>query len=168
MGIGEINVNVVEQMFVHEPAITLKRLRLHRPVLIEVEGHDVLEGKPFRPVHSDQFSVDLRRRRAGRESEDAASTARLPSANEGRNFLRNRNADVRGSTEHDGLNLLDFEVDGHVASLAVGHVLAAVMLTMGGRIPSKARGSVRFDGGHGGPPDRSKNRRISLDRVFDH
>jgi hypothetical protein len=35
------NIDAIEQMFVHEAMVALQLERLHRIVLVEVEGHDV-------------------------------------------------------------------------------------------------------------------------------
>ncbi len=43
VGVRRIDVHVVEEVLLHEAPVALQGLGVHRPVFIEVEGHDVLE-----------------------------------------------------------------------------------------------------------------------------
>jgi hypothetical protein len=61
------DVDVIEEVLAHEPHVALQLVRLHRVVFVEVERYDVLERQPLLAVHANQFVVNPRRRRPGRQ-----------------------------------------------------------------------------------------------------
>ena len=52
-----VDIHMVEQLLVHETDIALKRIRLHREILVEIERDHVLETEPFLFVQTHQFGV---------------------------------------------------------------------------------------------------------------
>ena len=79
--VGEVhvlgtNVDVVEEMLLHEAAVALMARRIDRPVLVEIEGDDVREGEAILAMHANEFLVERGRRGAGREAEHAGAMLR--------------------------------------------------------------------------------------------
>ena len=64
------DVDVVEQVLVHEAVVAFRVLDRQADVFVHVEGDDVPEGKLAGLVHADQLGVGLDRGGAGREAED--------------------------------------------------------------------------------------------------
>jgi len=62
------DVDVVEEMLVHEPHIALEFVRLHRPILIKVECHHVLKRQALVAVQTDQLAVHAGGRRTRRQA----------------------------------------------------------------------------------------------------
>ena len=76
------NVEVVEEMLPHEAVVALQGVRLHRPILVEVERDDRLERHPLLAVQADQFVVDADGRRAGRKAQHRLLAGRRPRLHE--------------------------------------------------------------------------------------
>ena len=77
-----IDVDVVEEMLVHEPDVALQLVGLHREVLVEVERHHVLEREAFLLVQPHELVVHARRRRTRGEPEHGGATLGGPLADE--------------------------------------------------------------------------------------
>ena len=69
MDIGRVDVDVIEEMHLHEAMITLQRIRLHGIIFVQIEGDHVPETQTFKPVHPNQFGVERFRTRSRRQSE---------------------------------------------------------------------------------------------------
>ena len=52
------NIDVIEQMLVHEANIALQFEGLHGIVFVKVERQDVFERQPFFSMHPDQFGIN--------------------------------------------------------------------------------------------------------------
>ena len=102
VNVGGIDVDVVEQELVHEPAVALKRRRLHGVVLVEVEGDDVGEGEPFPAVQPDQLPVDGHRRRPRGQAEHARPSFAGAAADEARDLAGQGRAGRLGLVEDHG------------------------------------------------------------------
>jgi len=73
--VGRIDVDVVEEMLPHEAVIALKLMRLHWPILVEVERDHVSDRASRLSVQADEFVVDTHRRAAGGQPEHASLAA---------------------------------------------------------------------------------------------
>ena len=92
------HVDVVEEILPHEPVIAVDAVRLHRVVLVEVEGHDIGEVEAFLAVHLDQLAIDPDGRASSGESEHGVSASPPP--------LLHYVGDARGDRAGD-LSVLD-------------------------------------------------------------
>jgi hypothetical protein len=70
--VGAVDVDVVEQVLVHEADVALQRVGLHGEVFVEVEAHDVLERQTLFAVQADQFRVDAGGRGPGGQAQHGA------------------------------------------------------------------------------------------------
>ncbi|MEY3458023.1 MAG: hypothetical protein RL215_1180 [Planctomycetota bacterium] len=61
VGLSFGDVNVIEEMFLHEPDVALHVFGLHGVVFVKVEGDHVAEGEAFFAVEPDQFGIDTGR-----------------------------------------------------------------------------------------------------------
>ncbi len=61
------DVHVIEKVLTHPAVVAVDRLRIHRPVFIEVERHDAREVESFFAVQADELAIDADRRRSGRQ-----------------------------------------------------------------------------------------------------
>ena len=50
------NIDVIEKVFFHEPYVTLKFVRLHGIVFVEIECHDITERESFLKMDPDSSS----------------------------------------------------------------------------------------------------------------
>ncbi len=64
------DINVVEQVFMHKPHITLKGIRLHGIIFIQVKSDHIPETQALLAVEADQFVVHGDRRRTGSQAQD--------------------------------------------------------------------------------------------------
>ena len=90
--VGGGNVEPGEKILPHEPMVGVETPRVHRVVLVEVEGDDLREAEPFVAVHPDQLAVNADRRRPGGEAQDrparlAADQIRDPASDEPRDLV---------------------------------------------------------------------------------
>ncbi|PNW61404.1 UNVERIFIED_CONTAM: hypothetical protein BEN50_25900 [Euhalothece sp. KZN 001] len=77
-----IDVDVVEEMLVHEPDVALQLVRLHGEVLVEVERDHVLERQPLFLVQADELVVHAGGRGARREAQHGGAVLGGPLADE--------------------------------------------------------------------------------------
>ena len=63
------DVELGEQILVHEPMVGVEAPGIHRVVLVEVEGHDVGEAESLLPMEADQLTIRADRGGARREAE---------------------------------------------------------------------------------------------------
>jgi hypothetical protein len=73
VGVGGRDVDVVEEVLLHEAPVAVEARRRHRVVLVEVEGHDAREAEALLAVEPDELAVDADRGGAGGEPQDGAS-----------------------------------------------------------------------------------------------
>ena len=66
-----VDVDVVEQVLLHEVAVALRMRRPQAHVFVEVERRDLREIEPLLPVQADQLAVQGQRRAAGRQAQHA-------------------------------------------------------------------------------------------------
>ncbi len=103
------DIDVVEEVFVHETVVALELAGVHGEVFVEVEGDDVLEGEIFFLVEADEFGVDGDGGGSGGEAEDGGLVFCGALADEGGDFCGGVEAGVFGvGEEADG----DFFVGG--------------------------------------------------------
>ena len=76
------DVHMVEQIFVHEPVITVDALHRHRIVFIEIEGHDVGKVQPLVSVHTDEFPVNTQGCRSRGQAKDRVPVFTGPRSNQ--------------------------------------------------------------------------------------
>lgn len=69
MHVRGVDIDLPEEMLPHEAVIRMDARGIHRKVLVEVEGHDVVERQAVLTMPTDEFSIHADRRRAGREPE---------------------------------------------------------------------------------------------------
>ena len=63
--VGRIDVEQGEEILQHEAMVGVQALRVHRVVLVQIEGDDPGKAEPFVPVHPDELAVDADRGRSG-------------------------------------------------------------------------------------------------------
>jgi hypothetical protein len=105
-GVLRLDVDVIEQMLPHEPDVTLHVIGLHRIVFVKVECHDVRERQTFFLVHAHQFSIDARRRRAGRQSQYGRLPLSTTASDQRRNFRRDISRGLTGIFQNRTSQLL--------------------------------------------------------------
>ena len=105
------DVDVVEEVLPHEAVIALEGVGSDRPIFVEIEGDDGLEGDPILLVEPDEFVVDAHRRAARRQAEHGLLAGGRPARHEVGDLASHRPAGVA--------RLL---VDGHGHPLDRGHV----------------------------------------------
>jgi len=94
------NVDVAEQLLVHEPPVAFG-VRAGQPVvLVEVERDHVLEAQSLLPVPADQLAIKAHRSGPGRKAEHCGAAGPVIASNDGRNLRR-----------HDGGGLVGIGVD---------------------------------------------------------
>ncbi len=96
--VGRVEVHLPDEVLLHEPAVGVQAGRVHRPVLVEVEGDDVAEGEPLLAVHPHQLAVHPDRRGTGGQAEDGAAR---PGADDLRDAPRHGPLERRVVVEHD-------------------------------------------------------------------
>ena len=102
--VRRLDIDMVEQVLLHEADVALPLVGLHRPVLIQIEGDDVAERQPFALMQADQFAIDAGRRRAGSQPQHAHSPLGLRTADERGNFVGDGGAGGVGRGEDMGRN----------------------------------------------------------------
>ena len=83
VGARRRDVDMVEQVRLHEAPVAARVGRLDGVVLVEVEGHHVREAEPLLAVHPDELGVESERRGAGRQAQDSRALRGLPRADKG-------------------------------------------------------------------------------------
>jgi len=76
------NVDAIEKGFLHPAPVTLRVVRLHGEVFVEVERYDAREVECGLAVQSDQFAVQADGSGAGRQSEHGGPAGRVVLADE--------------------------------------------------------------------------------------
>ena len=76
------DVEMIEEMLAHEAVVALQRAPIHRPVFVEIKGHNAAERDPFLAMEADQLVVDADRRAPGGEAEDGLPAGRGARLNE--------------------------------------------------------------------------------------
>ncbi len=69
--VARVDVDVIEEVLLHEVAIAVRVGGTEAHVLVEVEGDDARKIEPFLAVHADQLGIRAQRRAAGGQSEHA-------------------------------------------------------------------------------------------------
>ncbi|MCS4198969.1 hypothetical protein GGP93_000372 [Salinibacter ruber] len=75
------NVDVVEEVLVHEPVVALQAARVHRVVLVEVKRYHVREVEPVIPAHADELLVHADGGGPGRQAKNCLLVDGLPFLN---------------------------------------------------------------------------------------
>jgi hypothetical protein len=78
--IGRQDIQLVEQILPHEPVVGVNTPRVHRVVLVQVEGDHVPEGQSLLLVHPNELPVNSNGRGAGREPEHGLQALGLAGA----------------------------------------------------------------------------------------
>ena len=112
------DVDVVEEILPHEAVVTLQRGGVHRPVLVEVERHDVGEAQPFFSMQSNQFLVHALGRAASRQTQHRLLTTRRLGADQFGDLRRHRPARVAAARIHRDRDPFDVAGQGRRADRA--------------------------------------------------
>lgn len=83
------DVDVGEEVFLHVASERVDAVGRHRPILVEIEGHNAGEAQSFTAVHANEFAVDANRCRAGGQAKHRSGALRAPQANQFGNALGN-------------------------------------------------------------------------------
>ena len=100
--VGLVDVDVIEQVLVHEPPIALQVVRLHGEVLVQIERQHALEAQALLLVQANQLGIDAGRGGAGRQAQDTSLPGGLSGADKGRDFASDRRAGLLGLREDLG------------------------------------------------------------------
>ena len=100
------NVELGEQVLPHEPMVGVEAPRVHRVVLVEIEGDDVPEAEPLVAVQADQLAVDADRRGAGGEPEHGAPALGGAGAYDLGDPARHQSAEVVVVVDDEGADAL--------------------------------------------------------------
>ena len=106
VGVRRVDVDVVEEVLLHEAAVALDRVGLHRPVLVEVERHDVAEAQLLLAVQAHELVVDRRGRAARRQAQHRHLPLGGPLADQGGDGGGHRLARRRAGGVDDDRDLL--------------------------------------------------------------
>ena len=106
MHIFRENVELGEEVLPHEPMVGMETPRIHRVVLIEIEGDDVGEAEAFLPMHSDQLAIGADRRGPCSQAEHGPAAGGEVIANDLGDPARRKAADVVVIVDDDGTEAL--------------------------------------------------------------
>ena len=101
------DVDVVEQLRVHEMPVALRVVAPEAEVFIEIERHDVCETQPLLLVQSDQFPVKWHRSRTRCQTEHGLFPCGLFFQNQCFHLLRQGRAGFMGGGEDDRFDFLE-------------------------------------------------------------
>jgi hypothetical protein len=120
--VRRVKVHVIYEVIQHKPMIALEITRLHRDVLVEVEGDDAGEVEPLLPVQAGQLPVHADRGGAGGEPEHGARARRAPLPDHLRDPARHEARELVGLLGDDDGYALDGIHDGLVSGVSVGRL----------------------------------------------
>jgi hypothetical protein len=105
--VGRIDVDMIEQILLHESPIRVNALRRHRVVFVKIEGDDPAKTESVFAVHPNQFPVHANRRGAGREAEHGMRTSGASLGDDVGNSAGDRAGKCLVAVEHHSRNLLE-------------------------------------------------------------
>ncbi len=109
-------INMIEQLLVHEPPVTLGMRAREAVIFIEVERDDAAEAEPVLPVEPDQPAIEPHRRRAGREPEHGVAAGGVVFADQRLDLRGQHGAGLVGAgvyISRDALALARFDAVGN-------------------------------------------------------
>ena len=95
------DVDVVEQVRLHEVPVASGLGGRHREVLVQVEADDVAEAQALLAVEANELGVKVERRRSGRQAQDGRLALGLASADQGRDLAGDRLGGLHAVGEYD-------------------------------------------------------------------
>jgi hypothetical protein len=100
------NINVIKQVFSHEPVIALQSVWLHRPVFIEIKCDDMFERELFFGMEPNEFVVNSDWGTTGCKTEHSFLVFARPSTNKRSYFTSDCSVGVSGLVVYgDGYSL---------------------------------------------------------------
>jgi hypothetical protein len=104
--VGGRDVEVVEELLVHEPPVALGVRARQAVVFVEIEGHDVFEAQLLLAVQPDELAVETHRGGAGGQAEHGRPAGRIVAPDQGGQFGRHQRAGDVGRGMDDALEAL--------------------------------------------------------------
>ena len=100
------NINVIKQVFSHEPVIALQSVWLHRPVFIQIKCDDMFERELFFGMEPNEFVVNTDWGATGCKTEYSFLVFARTSTNKRSYFTSDCSVGVSGLVVHgDGYSL---------------------------------------------------------------
>src|SRR5690606_17349885 len=101
------DVDVAEELLIHEPVVALAVLPVDGVILVEIERDDVPEAQPFLAVHADKLPVNADRGGPGGQAEHGVSAFLGPGSDKIRYFSRTLQRRFLGVAKDDRAYLLE-------------------------------------------------------------
>src|SRR6478672_3047120 len=102
-----LDVDLGEQVLPHEAVIGVDAARIHRVVLVEIEGDHTAEAQIFLAVHPDELAINSEGGRTGGQTQDGRFTRPVPALDEVSDATSDQPAEFVVIVYHDGANPLE-------------------------------------------------------------